>query len=186
MNPLTPEQKSFLRRVASEAVAAAARGETPTTVEDLAEEFGIVLEGPLVREAGAFVTLRLEGHLRGCIGYIEGFRPLAQAVADNGRSAAVGDPRFPPVTPEEVPRLDIEVSALTPLRELPDPAEIQVGRHGILLEKSGRSAVFLPQVATEQGWDLETTLDHLAYKAGLEPGDWRQGAVFRIFEAEVF
>ncbi len=186
MSALTGPQKDFLRQVALAAVQAAAAGQPAPRVAEMAAEAGVPIEGALAEEAGAFVTLHLDGQLRGCIGYIEGFKPLVQAVADNGRSAAAGDPRFPSVTPAEVPRLDMEISALTPLREVPGPEAIEVGRHGILLARDGRSAVFLPQVATEQGWDLETTLDHLAYKAGLPPGSWRQGASFHIFEAEVF
>ncbi|PID78589.1 AMMECR1 domain-containing protein [bacterium DOLJORAL78_65_58] len=186
MNTLTPRQKDFLRLVAATAVKAAAQGEPAPPVADLAATAGVPLEGALARKAGAFVTLRRDGRLRGCIGYIEGIKSLAAAVADNGRSAAVGDPRFSPVTPDEVDRIQIEISALTPLREAHGPEEIEVGTHGILLEKEGRAAVFLPQVATEQGWDRDTTLDQLALKAGLRPGDWRQGARFRIFEAEVF
>jgi len=186
MNALTTGQKEFLHRVAAAAIKAAAAGDPAPRVTDMAAEAGVPLTGALARKGGAFVTLHLDGRLRGCIGYIEGIKSLAEAVADNGRSAAVGDPRFLPVTPDEVPRMEIEISALTPLRGVGGPEEIEVGRHGVLLEKEGRSAVFLPQVATEQGWDRDTTLDQLALKAGLRPGEWRHGARFRIFEAEVF
>jgi AmmeMemoRadiSam system protein A len=133
-----------------------------------------------------FVTLHRQGRLRGCIGYIEGIKPLAEAVVDNGRSAAVGDPRFAPVTAGELDQLEIEVSALTPLRPVSGPEDIEIGRHGIVLAKGGRRAVFLPQVAPEQGWDLTTTLGHLALKAGLGPDGWQEGARFEVFEAEVF
>ncbi|MBK7769017.1 MAG: AmmeMemoRadiSam system protein A [bacterium] len=135
---------------------------------------------------GAFVTLHAQGHLRGCIGIIEGRLPLLRAVADNAAAAAVGDPRFPPVTPDEVSNLTLEVSALTPLRTVDGPAGIIIGRHGILLGRQGRQAVFLPQVATEQGWDLPTTLSQLCRKAGLPPDAWREGATLRVFEADVF
>ena len=100
-------------------------------------------------------------------------------------TAAVSDPRFPVVREDELPGLEIEISALTPLREVAGTEDIEVGRHGILLIKGTRRAVFLPQVATEQGWDLATTLDHLALKAGLPADAWREGCRFEVFEAEI-
>ena len=186
MSQLTPQQQQFLRELARQAVAAAAIGDPPPDVQTLAEDANLPLEGPLAEKRGAFVTLTIQKRLRGCIGYIEGFKPLAQAVAENGRSAAVKDPRFPPLQVHELTGLEIEVSVLTPLREVPSFQEIQVGRHGVLMEKKGRQAVFLPQVATEQGWDLETTLTQLALKAGLGPQEWQQGARFKVFEAQIF
>jgi AmmeMemoRadiSam system protein A len=132
------------------------------------------------------VTLRSpDGNLRGCIGVIEGRGSLAAEVVANARAAALEDPRFRPVAAAEVAGLHIEVSALTPLRRVAGPAEIEVGRHGIFLEKGHHKAVFLPQVAPEQGWDLPTTLDHLARKAGLAAGDWRNETELHIFEADV-
>jgi len=104
----------------------------------------------------------------------------------NAINAAVNDPRFPPVQPEEIPHLHIEISVLTPLQPLDDYRRIEIGKHGVLLSKNGRRAVFLPQVAPEQGWDLEEMLTNLAHKAGL-PGDaWKEGASFEVFEAIVF
>ncbi len=186
MSKLSQPQRELLLQIARQAVAAAAEGKTPPDVEALAAAANLPLDGPLGQNRGVFVTLTSGGRLRGCIGYIEGFKPLAQAVADNGRSAAVADPRFQPVQLHEVKSLEVEISALTPLVEVNSHQDIRVGKHGILLEKNGRQAVFLPQVATEQGWDLPTTLTHLALKAGLGPDQWRQGTVFRVFEAEVF
>jgi AmmeMemoRadiSam system protein B/AmmeMemoRadiSam system protein A len=135
---------------------------------------------------GVFVTLQREGQLRGCIGSIEGREPLCDGVIRNAINAALEDPRFPPVELEELGDLHIEISVLTPLREVAGPQEIEVGRHGVVLERNGRRAVFLPQVAPEQGWDRDTMLTQLARKAGL-PGDaWREGAKFKVFEALVF
>lgn len=135
---------------------------------------------------GVFVTLTRGGRLRGCIGTIIGRDPLIQGVMTRAVSAALDDPRFPPVTSDELSELDLEISILTPLREIDSPDEIVIGRHGVLLEKRGHRAVFLPQVAPEQGWDRETMLDHLAAKAGLPRGGWRSGARFQVFEALVF
>ena len=166
-------------------MAAAAAAEPAPDPAGLAAELGHRLGPQLLAERGA-VTLKRGGRLRGCIGYIEGIKPLHEAVAENAANAAVGDPRFRPVSPAEVPDLEFEVSALTPLRPVAGPEAIEVGRHGILLEQSGRRAVFCPQVAAEEGWDLQTTLRHLSLKAGLGPEAWREGARFRVFEAEVF
>ncbi len=186
MSKLTQPQREFLLQIARQAVAAAAASQTPPDVNALAVAANLPLDGTLNEKRGAFVTLTSGGRLRGCIGYIEGFKPLVQAVADNGFSAAAADPRFEPVTINELKSLNVEVSALTALVEVNSHQEIQVGKHGILMEKNGRQSVFLPQVATEQGWDLATTLTHLALKAGLGPDQWREGAIFRVFEAEVF
>lgn len=183
---LTAAERAFLREVATRAVAAAARGERAPDTHAIARELGVPLDGRLAGTCGAFVTLHQDGQLRGCIGTIVGREPLAGAVAANGLAAAVHDPRFDPVSPDELSKITIEVSALTPLHEVAGPDDIVVGRHGILLEKNGRHAVFLPQVAPEQGWDLATTLAHLCRKAGLPADAWRQGARLHVFEAEVF
>ena len=183
---LNQEEKLFLLQVARRAVEAAACRQPAPDPLALAEEAGIDIQRRLADHRGVFVTLTQEGRLRGCIGYIEGIKPLVEAVVDNGRSAAVADPRFPPVTDRELADIHIEISALTPLVPVEGPDNIIIGRHGVVLAKQGRRAVFLPQVAPEQGWDRDTTLTHLALKAGLGPDSWRQGAEFLVFEAEVF
>jgi len=176
---LTPDDRAVLLRLARAAVTAAVHGRPAPALPDPLNE-------RLRACRGAFVTLKSpDGNLRGCIGVIEGRSPLAEAVVTNARAAALEDPRFHPVAVSELPGLHIEVSALTPLRPASGLAEIEVGRHGILLTKGRRKAVFLPQVAPEQGWDLPTTLDHLARKAGLAAGDWRNETELHIFEADV-
>lgn len=135
---------------------------------------------------GVFVTLTEEKDLRGCIGSIVGAEPLVENVIGNAINAALNDPRFPEVTAAELDRIEIEISVLTPLRSVPGPEAIVVGRHGVVLERGGRRAVFLPQVAPEQGWDRDTMLDHLAVKAGLSRDAWRSDATFQVFEARVF
>ncbi len=134
---------------------------------------------------GAFVTLNRHGQLRGCIGEIAPDRPLCRVVVDRARSAALEDPRFYPVSPAELDDLDVEVSVLTPPVPVPSPEAIQPGLHGVILQKHGHAAVFLPQVATEQGWDRDTMLTQLARKAGLAPDDWKEGASFMVFTAQV-
>lgn len=126
------------------------------------------------------------GDLRGCIGQVVPTYPLDLAVVKSALDAALDDPRFPEVEARELPRLSVEVTALSPIVPISSWKEIRVGTHGIVLEKGGRRALFLPQVAVEQKWTLEETLDHLALKAGLSRGDWRSGATFSVFTGQVF
>ena len=137
---------------------------------------------------GAFVTLndKATGALRGCIGEIMPMRPLVEAVAARAVDAALRDPRFSPVSERELGGLRVEVSALTPPKRVASWRDIVLGRDGMTLEKNGCFAVFLPQVAPEQAWDLPTTLTYLSQKAGLSADAWRDGATFETFQAEVF
>ncbi|MBD3235549.1 MAG: AmmeMemoRadiSam system protein B [Candidatus Eisenbacteria bacterium] len=146
-----------------------------------------VSERELRETCGVFVTLETQGRLRGCIGSIVGTRPLIEGVIENAVSAASRDPRFPPVRAEELDALSIEISVLTPLHRARGPEEIEIGRHGVVFSLGGQRAVFLPQVAPEQGWDRDTMLAHLARKAGLPADAWRDPqATFDLFEAFVF
>lgn len=143
---------------------------------------------PITTKMGAFVTLndRATGALRGCIGEILPMRPLVDAVVERAVDSALHDPRFMPVTERELGGIRVEVSALTPPKPVASWRDIVLGRDGMTLEKDGAFAVFLPQVAPEQGWDLETTLSYLSRKAGLSADAWRDGAKFETFQAEVF
>jgi AmmeMemoRadiSam system protein B/AmmeMemoRadiSam system protein A len=139
------------------------------------------------RPYGTFVTLKRRGELRGCIGHIFPVEPLWQDVRDNAVSSALHDPRFAPVTRAELAGLELEISILTEPRQVAGPEGFEVGRHGVVLTVDGRRAVFLPQVAPEQGWDRDTTLRHLSLKAGLAADAWRSPAArFEVFEAQVF
>ncbi len=143
---------------------------------------------PAMRKVmGAFVTLHSSaGALRGCIGEIAPYRPLYEAVTARACDAAFRDPRFFPLRESEFGSIRLEISALTPPEPIDDWRKIEIGRHGMTVTKNGRSAVFLPQVAPEQGWTLEQTLSQLCLKAGLHPEDFRSGAAFTVFEAIVF
>jgi len=134
---------------------------------------------------GVFVTVHKGENLRGCIGYIEPITSCVEAVRDNAVSACARDPRFPPVQKKELDEISIEISVLTPPVPIASWKEIHLGTHGIILEKSHHRSVFLPQVAPEQGWDLETTLMYLSLKAGLPADGWKD-ARFKVFEAQVF
>jgi AmmeMemoRadiSam system protein B/AmmeMemoRadiSam system protein A len=135
---------------------------------------------------GAFVTLKQHGKLRGCIGLLAGSFPLGLTTAWMAVQAGVYDSRFSPVSLRELSGLEVEISVMTPMKPIAKPADIVVGRDGVVIQKNGRSAVFLPQVATEQGWNLTEMLDNLCLKAGLPTGSWKSGAQFRVFQAEVF
>lgn len=135
---------------------------------------------------GVFVTLTIRGHLRGCIGEMGGELPLAEAVPRMALQAAFNDPRFAPLGREELDAVAIEISVLTPFRRVPNPEAIVVGRDGVLLKKGSRQAVFLPQVAPEQGWGRDEMLSQLSLKAGLPEDAWRSGAEFFTFQAQVF
>jgi len=135
---------------------------------------------------GAFVTLHAQGRLRGCIGTFRACEPLFRVVREMALSAAFHDPRFRPVTAGELPELELEISALTPLVEVASVEEIEVGTHGLYITRGYASGVLLPQVAVEYGWDREEFLCHTCEKAGL-PGDaWLKGATIERFSAEVF
>jgi len=143
--------------------------------------------GRLNENRGAFVTLRTGGQLRGCIGNIHGNQPLHRTVAQMAEEAAFNDPRFPPLSREELEKLDIEISAMTPLRRINNVEEIEVGKHGIYIEKGFFSGLLLPQVATEYGWDRQTFLEHTCYKAGLHKDAWKEkNTKIHIFSADIF
>ncbi|MBM4353644.1 MAG: AmmeMemoRadiSam system protein A [Deltaproteobacteria bacterium] len=135
---------------------------------------------------GAFVTLHARGRLRGCIGTFRAREPLYQVVREMALSAAFNDPRFRPVTAGELPDLEIEISALTPLVEVAEIGEIQVGVHGLYITRGYSSGVLLPQVAVEWGWDREQFLEHTCEKAGLPMDAWKKGATIERFSADVF
>jgi len=135
----------------------------------------------LKRPAGAFVTLWKHGQLRGCVGHVPNDVTVAEAVLESGVNAARNDYRFRPVRADELDSLDVEVNVLTPPHPIDSIDEFIPGRHGITLRKDGHYALYLPEVATEMGWDRETTLSNLAEKAGLPADAWRDGASFEIF-----
>ena len=153
-----------------------------TETVPLARGCGANLQQP----RGVFVTLRKRGELRGCIGRMVGNEPLCKMAGTMALQAAFQDNRFRPLAADELKDVEIEISVLTPMKPVAGVSDIVVGRDGVLLMKEGRSAVFLPQVATEQGWNREEMLDHLCLKAGLKAGSWREGARFSTFQAIVF
>jgi len=138
--------------------------------------------GALAEPVGAFVTLRVGGELRGCIGTFTSAGSLAGTVARMAGSAASEDPRFEPVRAAELDRLEVQVSVLGPRRPMRDLEELEIGRDGVLVELGWRRGVLLPIVAVESGWDSTTFLERTCLKAGLAPDAWREpGAKVELF-----
>ena len=178
---LTEQDKRLLHQIARRALEdALTQGHTP--------EPRPVIQSPALKEKrGAFVTLKRHGRLRGCIGYVEGIKPLHRAVEEMAIAAAFHDPRFNPVREAELPDLEIEISVLTPLKQIRDVEEIEVGKHGIIIQKGSSSGLLLPQVAAEYRWDRKTFLEHTCLKAGLPQDAWKEKDTrIYIFSAEVF
>jgi AmmeMemoRadiSam system protein A/AmmeMemoRadiSam system protein B len=175
---LTEEEQAAALELARAAIASDLFGRTFDMPDDLP---------PALRKTGTcFVTLTIDGALRGCIGEMEGSGPLCESIARNARSAAFGDWRFTPLTAPEFDSVHLEISVLSPMRRIDGPDEFIVGTHGIWIEKGRHHAVFLPQVAPEQGWDRRTTLEHLCRKAGMKADSWQRGTTFKVFTAHVF
>jgi len=142
----------------------------------------------LLEKRAVFVTLRKldSGNLRGCIGQTEARYPLIQAVAETAISSAVNDSRFPPVALDELPDLLIEINVLSPMNPV-NPEDVEVGKHGLLINKGSKGGLFLPEVAISQDWDRLTFLDELCRKANLPKGSWREADVkLHAFESEAW
>ncbi len=140
----------------------------------------------LKAKCGAFVSLHKDGNLRGCIGQMTSDKPLLKVIREKAVWAAINDSRFSPVTEDELDSIDIEISVLSPLKKIKDISEIELGTHGILIVKDHSSGVFLPQVATETGWDKETFLGHCARdKAGIGWEGWKDADIY-VFTATIF
>ncbi len=146
------------------------------------------VDSPVFQEKrGVFVTLKKKGHLRGCIGYPLPHKELIDAVIDNAQAAAFQDPRFPPLELDELGQICLEISVLTVPRPVASSDEVIVGRDGIIVSTSQNRGLLLPQVALEQGWNLDQYLDYGCLKAGLPMGYWRHNSIcIETFQAQVF
>jgi AmmeMemoRadiSam system protein A len=174
---LTPEQRRYLLDLARASIERQVRGGVPV-------EAGTM---PLPDSSGVFVTIKQRGRLRGCLGTLKNRAGLAAEVCRCAAESASEDPRFPPVTVDELPDLSLEISVLGPLEEIEaTPGAFTIGIHGLVVEQGYHRGLLLPQVATEWGWDAGQFLRQTCVKAGLPPDAWQNGArVFR-FAAEVF
>ncbi|OFV94448.1 MAG: hypothetical protein A3G76_16145 [Acidobacteria bacterium RIFCSPLOWO2_12_FULL_65_11] len=169
--------RGLLLRIAREAITAHV-----CVITASAMERAEVLDRP----GGAFVTIHKQRELRGCIGHVEANEPLGRVIPRCAVAACSSDPRFPPVIASELPHLLVELSLLGPLEPVLAPDEIEIGRHGLVVERDWHRGLLLPQVATEWRWDRTTFLAETCHKAGLSRDAWRHGVQLWRFEAEVF
>ena len=176
MSEYSAQEREQLLHLARQSIAAHLRGEPLPKAE---------IPAHLNEPRGAFCTLHLHGKLRGCIGYVEPLFPLWQTVVQTAMAAASEDPRFEPLSVDELPHIQIELSVMSLLRPI-TPEEVEVGVHGLMISHGGRRGLLLPQVATEWGFDRETFLTETCHKAGLRGDCWKHGATIQAFTAEVF
>jgi len=172
----SPDERRALLAIARDAIAAAI----------LRQPFRPAAPPPRLAEPRAvFTTLHRGEELRGCVGHVAALEPLVVGVAQTAASAALHDPRFPPVTLDELPEISIELSVLSPLRPIL-PEQVEVGRHGVLVVRGSQRGLLLPEVPLQFGWGREMFLAQVCRKAGL-PGDaWRAGAELLAFTTEKF
>jgi AmmeMemoRadiSam system protein A len=176
---LTEQDKKQLHEIARQSIAAGLERQALPPVTGVC--------GVLKEPRGAFVTLHLHGGLRGCVGLIEAVKPLAQTIQEMAMAAAFGDPRFPPLSAREFNDIAIEISVLSPLRQIKDVNEIEVGKHGLYIRQGSYRGLLLPQVATEHKWDRGTFLQQTCYKAGLPPTAWKEPQTeIYLFSADIF
>ena len=177
MLPLTETHQQILLRLARQAI------EEGVATGRLGE-MSVAPDAP-ADLCGAFVSLHKSESLRGCIGHIEALKPLYLTVRECAFAAAFCDPRFEPVTADEIPELCIEVSVLSPFSEI-TAEQVEIGRHGLLISRGVRRGLLLPQVAVHLNWDRERFLSETCRKAGLAEDAWRHGAKIQAFTAQVF
>jgi AmmeMemoRadiSam system protein A len=176
--PLTPEEERAALRLARRALERFFE-----TGENLRSP---IVSGPLKEERGAFVTLHVDGELRGCIGYPLPVKPLDETIIEMAVAAASQDTRFEPLADKDLKKLKIEISVLSLPEPVGDPGQVQVGCHGIIVSKGFHRGLLLPQVPVEHAWDRETYLCHGCLKAGLPRDAWKKGAKIEVFSAQVF
>jgi AmmeMemoRadiSam system protein A len=175
---LNKNQQKFLLRLARQTIEQYLKSGKTTQVK-IDDEY-------LKEKRGAFVTLKVNDQLRGCIGYPLPYKPLYETIIDVALSAATQDYRFQPLTYEELKETKIEISVLSLPQLIKEVKEIEVGRHGIVISKGLNKGLLLPQVPLEYNWDLETYLRHGCLKAGLDEDEWKKGVQIEVFEAQVF
>ena len=175
---LSEEQQIFLLQLARKAIVFYLKKGKPLKIKP---------DDKMLKEKrGAFVTLKVDDQLRGCIGYPLPLKPLYETILDAAISAATQDFRFQSIELEELPKTKIEISVLSLPKPIKDISEIEVGEHGIIISKGTNKGLLLPQVPVEYCWDRETYLNHGCLKAGLEQDAWKKGVHIEVFSAQVF
>jgi AmmeMemoRadiSam system protein A len=172
----TCDERDLLLRMARESILATLEGR-PLRLPAVPDH--------LQQPRGAFTTIYLDGAVRGCVGYVQPLSPLHQTVIETASAAAFHDCRFLPLNGEEAARIRLSLSILSPLFPI-RPADIELGRHGLVVSMGSRRALLLPQVPIEQNWGVATFLEQTCRKAGLRPDAWQHGASIEAFTAEVF
>ena len=178
MFQLTESDKQLLLKIARDAVRFELLGQSPSWPH--------ISSDVLIENHGIFVSIHKNGQLRGCVGKIQPAEPLYRSAADCAVGAALSDPRFLPLTLDELSVVEFEISVLSPMQTVRDVTAIEVGKHGLLISKNHSRGLLLPQVATTYGWDSERFLEETCKKAGLRGGDWKDGANIQCFSASVF
>jgi AmmeMemoRadiSam system protein A len=175
-NEFTPEERALLLKVAHESIL--------STLDH--RELSLTPPSQhLAEPRGAFTTIYLQSHLRGCVGYVFPVTSLYRTVAETARTAAFEDTRFPPVTLQEASELGVSLSILSPLKAI-KPEEVEIGVHGLVVAHAGRRGLLLPQVPVEHQWDRVAFIEQTCRKAGLPLDAWKEGATLQAFTAEVF
>jgi uncharacterized protein len=175
---LTEADQQLLLQIARNSVRSYLLSESPPLPD--------VPVGQLTEQRGIFVSIHKCSELRGCIGNVHPTEPLFRSAAECAVAAAVGDPRFMPLMIGELDEVEFEISVLSPMQRVQNVAEIEVGRHGILVTKKNARGLLLPQVARTYGWNRERFIEETCKKAGLRPDDWKDGATIYCFSAFVF
>ncbi len=175
---LSADEKKLLLKLARSSIRAHLQDKSLPPLKDAPPVLG--------EPRGVFVSLHRHGQLRGCIGYLEAVMPLGQAVQEMAAAAAFRDPRFSPLREEELADLDVEISILTPMQRISKVEEIEVGKHGLYIERGYYRGLLLPQVATQYKWNRQTFLEQTCCKAGLPPDAWKDTATrIYTFTAEI-
>ena len=176
---LSDSEKQFLLRLARQSIECAVLGQNMPTIK--------ITQPALREQSGAFVTLHEDHELRGCIGYVDAIKPLFETVQEAAAKAALDDPRFSPVSPEELAQVEIEISVLSPLKTIRSIDEIEIGKHGLVAELGHYRGLLLPQVATSAGWDKRMFVQQTLRKSGIPHDLWHHNDLkIFSFTAEIF
>jgi len=177
---LSDAEKATLFRIAEDTLQCCVKGSRKPFSFD-----GYEITPKMKVMTATFVTLKIRGHLRGCIGSLAPVAEMYKSVHDNAVSSAMRDFRFRPVQERELPDIDVHISLLSPIEPIRGIDAFVIGAHGIIIEKGGHRAVYLPEVAVEQNWSKDETLSSLSMKAGMDRNAWRDGASFKVFSSVV-
>ncbi len=177
---LTDQEKETLFAIAMDTLDWCVAGRKGTF-----DKGAYVLTDKLKVPMATFVTLKIGGRLRGCIGSLAPAAPRYESVHPNPLNAAINHYRIPPVKPEELKKLEVHISILSPIVDIASIDAFKIGEHGIIMRKGMNRAVYLPEVAVEQKWTVEQTLSSLSQKAGLSADAWREGVSFQVFSSVV-